>query len=211
MGSSFIQDANFFLSIRELTGFGRMSRHLHSNGPRQPGHSKNRSLFFEILILEKSASRLHHCAVSSRRMRLMDQEHSAQVTAGAKLVLGLSLALALFLTASSVSGQQLPVRTYTTADGLPRDLVLRIVRDSHGFLWFCSGDGLSRFNGYEFTNYGVEQGLPHPVINDLLETRRGVYWVATNGGGVARFNPAPSRDQQSLNRNLFTAFPVGDG
>src|SRR5207249_9296383 len=51
----------------------------------------------------------------------------------------------------------------------------------------------------------------HPAINDLLETRRGVYWVATNGGGVARFNPAPSRDQPSQKRNLFTAFPVGDG
>jgi len=140
----------------------------------------------------------------------MDQEHSAQVTAGAKLVLGLSLALALFLTASSVSGQQLPVRTYTTADGLPRDLVLRIVRDSHGFLWFCTGDGLSRFNGYEFTTYGVEQGLPHPVINDLLETRRGVYWVATNGGGIARFNPSPSRNEQPPIRNLFTSYPVGD-
>ena len=81
------------------------------------------------------------------------------------------------------------MRIYTTADGLPRDLVNRIVRDSHGFLWFCTGDGLSRFNGYEFTTYGVEHGLPHPFINDLIETRRGVYWVATNGGGVARFNP----------------------
>ncbi|HEY6046137.1 MAG TPA: two-component regulator propeller domain-containing protein, partial [Pyrinomonadaceae bacterium] len=35
--------------------------------------------------------------------------------------------------------------------------------------------------------------------------------MATNGGGVARFNPAPSRDQQSGNRNLFTSVPVGDG
>src|SRR4029077_16163783 len=114
------------------------------------------------------------------------------------------------LSAPSVSGQQLPVRTYTTADGLPRDLVLRIVRDSHGFLWFCTGDGLSRFNGYEFTNYGVEQGLPHPIINDLLETRRGVYWVATNGGGVARFTPSSLRNEQPQTRNLFTAFTVGD-
>src|SRR5712692_7335035 len=89
-----------------------------------------------------------------------------------------------------VPAEQLPVRTYTTADGLPRDLVLRIVRDSRGFLWFCTGDGLSRFNGYEFTTYGVEHGLPHPWITDLIETRQGIYWVATNGGGVCRFNPA---------------------
>ena len=117
---------------------------------------------------------------------------------------------ALLLSERGVSAQQLPVRTYTTADGLPRDLVLRIVRDSHGFLWFCTGDGLSRFNGYEFTTYGVEHGLPHPFINDLLETRRGVYWVATNGGGIARFNPSTLPNEQPQTRNLFTAFPVGD-
>ena len=136
------------------------------------------------------------------------QKYSTQAIECALLVVLFSLAL--LLSERSVSGQQLPVRTYTTADGLPRDLVLRIVRDSHGFLWFCTGDGLSRFNGYEFTNYGVEHGLPHPIINDLLQTRRGVYWVATNGGGVARFNPSPLRNEQPQARNLFTAFPVGD-
>jgi ligand-binding sensor domain-containing protein/two-component sensor histidine kinase len=138
------------------------------------------------------------------------QKYSPQIIVSATLVLVSSLALALLPGARSVSAQQLPVRTYTTADGLPRDLVLRIVRDSRGFLWFCTGDGLSRFNGYEFTTYGVEQGLPHPVINHLLETRRGVYWVATNGGGVARFNPSPLPNEQPHIRNLFTVYPVGD-
>jgi ligand-binding sensor domain-containing protein len=126
------------------------------------------------------------------------------------LVVISSLILLFVLSARSIPAEQLPVRTYTTADGLPRDLVNRIVRDSHGFLWFCTGDGLSRFNGYEFTTYGVEHGLPHPFINDLIETRRGVYWVATNGGGVARFNPSPLRNEQPQIRNLFTAYPVGD-
>src|SRR6266851_6588375 len=144
-------------------------------------------------------------------MRMIDGRYSPQVIVRATIVGIYWLALALLLDARSVSAEQLPVRTYTTADGLPRDYVLRIVRDSHGFLWFCTGDGLSRFNGYEFTNYGVEHGLPNPVINDLLETRRGVYWVATNGGGVARFNPSPMQNEQSRIRNLFTAIPIGDG
>jgi len=123
----------------------------------------------------------------------------------------------LLLLLTVVPAEQLAVRTYTTADGLPSDFVRRIVRDSHGFLWFCTSDGLSRFNGYEFTTYGVEQGLPHPFINDLLETRSGVYWVATNGGGVCRFNPSPSRSTEFGSRNkrpqiggLFAVYPVGD-
>src|SRR5712664_233799 len=138
-------------------------------------------------------------------MTIMGPRYSPQAILCAALV-------AVWCLAAQGIGQaeQLPVRTYTTADGLPRDLILRIVRDSHGFLWFCTADGLSRFNGYEFTNYGVEHGLPNPVINDLLETRRGVYWVATNGGGVARFNPSPMQNEQSRIRNLFTVYPVGD-
>src|SRR5712691_4005640 len=149
-------------------------------------------------------------------MRMTGEEHSPLVIFCGTLLAVSYLALALLPGARSVSAQQLPVRTYTTADGLPRDYVLRIVRDSHGFLWFCTGDGLSRFNGYEFTTYGVEHGLSNPRVNDLIETRSGVYWVATENG-VSRFNPTALRNEQSqihnpqsVISNLFTAYPVGD-
>jgi len=102
----------------------------------------------------------------------------------------LSLILGCFLLAPDfVRAEQLPIKTYTTADGLAEDNVTRIVRDSRGFLWFCTGEGLSRFDGYQFTNYTTDQGLPHRTVTDLLETHDGNYWVAT-GGGVSHFNPA---------------------
>jgi ligand-binding sensor domain-containing protein/signal transduction histidine kinase len=84
--------------------------------------------------------------------------------------------------------ERLPIKTHTTADGLPRDHINRIVQDSRGFLWFCTSEGLSRFDGYKFVNYGIEEGLPGREVNDFLETRGGTYWVATNKG-LARFNP----------------------
>lgn len=84
--------------------------------------------------------------------------------------------------------KRLPLKPYTTADGLAHNVVNRIVRDSSGFLWFCTEEGLSRFDGYAFTNYGTEQGLPHSFVNDLLETRAGEFWVATNAG-LVRFDP----------------------
>jgi ligand-binding sensor domain-containing protein len=37
--------------------------------------------------------------------------------------------------------------------------------------------------------YTTEDGLPDPTVNDLLETRSGEYWIATNGGGLCRFDP----------------------
>jgi ligand-binding sensor domain-containing protein len=87
-----------------------------------------------------------------------------------------------------VKAERLPLKTYTVADGLAHNEIDKIVRDSRGFLWFCTADGLSRFDGYTFTNYGIDQGLPHANVTDLLETRSGEYWVATYGG-IVHFNP----------------------
>jgi ligand-binding sensor domain-containing protein len=98
--------------------------------------------------------------------------------------------LALVLVFPAIAcGAHWPSRTFTTADGLGHNAVNRIVQDSRGFIWFCTREGLSRFNGREFVTYGMEHGLPSAFVNDVLETRDGVYWVATSRG-VARFDPA---------------------
>src|SRR5215472_13037063 len=78
--------------------------------------------------------------------------------------------------------EKLPLKIYTAADGLANNSVNRIVRDSRGYLWFCTSEGLSRFDGYEFRNFGRRGGLPHRVVNDVIETRDGDLWVATAGG-----------------------------
>jgi signal transduction histidine kinase/ligand-binding sensor domain-containing protein len=101
--------------------------------------------------------------------------------------LGLVLAIAM-LTATGARAQRLALRSYTESDGLADNAISRIVRDSRGFLWFCTAQGLSRFDGYAFTTFGVDQGLPAAQVNDVLETRRGDYFVAT-GGGLVRFDP----------------------
>ncbi len=95
----------------------------------------------------------------------------------------------LLVAVPIVSGVQLPLRTYTTADGLPRNAVFCIVPDGRGFLWFCTSEGLARFDGKTFDLFGVDQGLPDRVVNDFLETRNGVMLAATNKG-LARLDPA---------------------
>jgi signal transduction histidine kinase/ligand-binding sensor domain-containing protein len=108
------------------------------------------------------------------------------------------------LVASASASAASPVFTrYTSHDGLAHDRVLRIVRDSRGFLWFCTGDGLSRFDGQRFRTFGVAQGLPVGFVADLLESRDGTYWVATDGGGVVRFRPEAAAERP------FTALSVG--
>ena len=105
------------------------------------------------------------------------------------LSIGCLIAGLLLAMTAAIRAEHLPIKTYTIADGLANDVINRIVRDSRGYLWFCTKEGLSRFDGYMFTNYGKAQGLLGRDIFDLLETREGVYWVATDVG-VYRFNPS---------------------
>src|SRR5260370_27052121 len=108
---------------------------------------------------------------------------------------------------SVVRAERLPLKTYTTADGLAHERVRRIVRDSRGFLWFCTIDGLSRFDGYRFTSYRQEDGLPVSAVNDVIETSQGIYWIAT-GAGLSRFDPIPENAQAGI-ASHFRTYRIG--
>ena len=115
------------------------------------------------------------------------------------ILLGSCLFSGSFPGGRTVQAERYPIKKYTAADGLAQNFVNRIVIDSRGYLWLCTNEGFSRFDGYQFVSFGVEQGLPHRVVRDLIEAGDGQYWLATNGG-LVRFNPvgAPS------NRNGYT-------
>jgi ligand-binding sensor domain-containing protein/two-component sensor histidine kinase len=93
--------------------------------------------------------------------------------------------LAILIATAAVplclEGELLPIRSYTTADGLAADRINGIVVDSHGFVWFCTPEGLSRFDGYRMVSFGAAGGLPHPV-QAVLETSSGAYLVGTAHG-----------------------------
>src|SRR5262245_21824493 len=104
--------------------------------------------------------------------------------AGARLVV--LWAVVCQLWSADAGAGRLATRKFAAADGLVSDYVLDVYGDSRGFLWFSTREGLSRFDGVQLTSYGVAEGLPTSTINAVLETRAGVYWIATNGGGVSR-------------------------
>jgi signal transduction histidine kinase/ligand-binding sensor domain-containing protein len=102
----------------------------------------------------------------------------------------LAFLLALVGAASSSAwAERLPIRVYTTADGLGSSAINYMMRDSRGFLWFCTRDGLSRFDGYRFTTYSLGGETTYPTINHIIERRNGQYLISTNGGGIYRFDP----------------------
>src|SRR5262245_44148328 len=110
------------------------------------------------------------------------------------------------LLTGAAQAQQLPIKTYTIADGLAHGRVMSIYQDHKGFLWFGTWEGLNRFDGYGFVNYDRRDGLPHVFINHITEDRKGRLWVATNGGGVARLvDYSPQNDSAK-----FVCFNIRD-
>jgi ligand-binding sensor domain-containing protein len=97
------------------------------------------------------------------------------------------ISVALLIAELPLASQQRPVKVYTAAEGLGHNRVKRVIADSKGFLWLCTREGLTRFDGLHFVNFGTDGGAPFFSVNDLLELPTGDYWIATNGQGVVRF------------------------
>lgn len=114
-----------------------------------------------------------------------------------------------------VCAQQLSVRRYDVSDGLAHSHVGTIYQDRKGYLWFGTWEGLSRFDGYHFTNYGERDSLGHVIVNAIAEDQRGRLWVGTNGGGVSRLVDDPRElasppKKQPTVKQKFITYRVGD-
>lgn len=114
----------------------------------------------------------------------------------------------LLEAAVDVHAQRLAVRNYSVAHGLAHNHVQAIHQDSRGYLWVATFEGLSRFDGYRFTNYGRREGLENSLINDVTEDRLERLWVATNGAGVARLLNETA--EHPADQTLFANISIGD-
>jgi len=79
-----------------------------------------------------------------------------------------------------------------TAEGLSQSTVICILKDSRGFMWFGTRDGLNKYDGYTFTAYKNNPLDPNSISNnyimDIVESKNGDLWVATLGGGICRYD-----------------------
>ncbi len=109
--------------------------------------------------------------------------------------------------------------------GLSQSSVLAIHQDRLGFLWVGTEDGLNLYDGYGFTTYyrdlEDENALRSDWIWSMAEDAEGALWIATDGGGLARWNVEGARfegfshdpdDPTSLASDRLRALtPAADG
>jgi signal transduction histidine kinase/streptogramin lyase len=128
----------------------------------------------------------------------------------------LSICVFIIIFIIPIAAEKLPLKAYTSADGLESSAINQVYRDSSGFMWFATRDGLSRFDGREFVNYSLNDANASQSISFVLETRDGSYWIAA-GNGLYRLQPREFVDSlpESIkrirnNRILLEAEKVSD-
>lgn len=70
-------------------------------------------------------------------------------------------------------------------NGLSNSSILSIFQDEEGCLWFGTCDGLNYFCGSkvkEYTTGNENEILAGNLVEDILETEKGIFWVHTNYG-----------------------------
>ena len=97
------------------------------------------------------------------------------------------LLLTIFVLLGTIPIWSLPYKiNYLTADdGLSRNLVTQIFRDSHGFMWIATSNGLDRYDGYDFIHFNSRNSgnaLQSDNVHCVEEDINGNLWIGTENG-----------------------------
>jgi ligand-binding sensor domain-containing protein len=77
--------------------------------------------------------------------------------------------------------------------GLANSRGLSLMQDRQGFMWFGAGEGVDRYDGYDFVHFRYDANDPHSLsgneIRGIVEDANGTLWVGTYGGGLNQLVP----------------------
>ena len=104
------------------------------------------------------------------------------------------------LPAISTKAQQGKFHRFTEDKGLSHSVINCIFQDNRGFIWIGSQDGLNKYDGYEFTIYksveGEEITLSGNYVNHIIYDDDVHLWIATENGGISKYDRTLNRFQQ---------------
>ncbi len=107
------------------------------------------------------------------------------------------------------------VQMFTTAEGLPNNTTISVLKSSDGRLWVGSRCGLSVFDGQKFRIYSEKDGLANTCVNALAEDSKKNIWIGTHFGGVFRFHNGSFKQfskPEGLRSDIIDAIlPMSDG
>lgn len=76
---------------------------------------------------------------------------------------------------------------YGVDDGLPSGTLYSIFKDTRGFLWFTTDNGIARYNGTRFEKFTTDDGLADNEVFYCTEDMNGRLWMATYNGKLCYY------------------------
>ncbi|MCK5004169.1 MAG: histidine kinase [Candidatus Aminicenantes bacterium] len=99
----------------------------------------------------------------------------------------------LLLASSFIYCDEKRFQRISVEQGLSHGSVYSIIQDRDGFMWFGTGDGLNKYDGYDFKIYRYDPSDPDSIISgkmgEIYQDSRGIIWIGTWGSGLSRFDP----------------------
>ena len=102
--------------------------------------------------------------------------------------------LFLFLTiAITLIAQPIcQVKHFSVSDGLAQGVVMNILQDQKGLIWFSTWNGLNKFDGYTFKTYKTSQESKYAFgsnrMGTISESKYGDIWCPTYDGQACLFD-----------------------
>jgi ligand-binding sensor domain-containing protein len=94
--------------------------------------------------------------------------------------------------------QQHGLKLYNVNNGLPSSFAYRTCQDKVGYIWVATTAGLSRFDGRQFVNYTLSDGLLSLKVDGIFQDSKDRLWFGTNAGMV------------QFKNNRFITYPTND-
>lgn len=89
-------------------------------------------------------------------------------------------------------------------ENLPENDVNCVFKDSKGFMWIGTLDGLHRYDGYSYKSYRIQNGnsICSNMIISIDEDSKGNIWIGTYGKGICVLDPVTEKFSTFLNENI---------
>jgi signal transduction histidine kinase/ligand-binding sensor domain-containing protein/DNA-binding response OmpR family regulator len=136
-----------------------------------------------------------------------------------RIAAGIACLTAAVEPARGMGGERgIPFSRLGVNDGLPSNEVSCIYKDGRGFMWFGTGAGLTRFDGYEFRTFRHEVDsamFSEEYIYRISETADGKLWITYHDGEISVFDLISDRfltlSQADAPEGIRSVFPDQGG
>ncbi len=116
-----------------------------------------------------------------------------------------SLLILLLLSIQLQYAQNLKFKHYGLPEGLSQESITSLAKDSLGYLWIGSENGISRFDGTQFTsllNSNTEINIEGAQITSLLSDNSNLLWIGTAQSGLFVYNISSQKLAKIGNTNI---------